>query len=62
MEEKNFILEFIEVYRNLLVLWQVKSKSYSNRIEKRSSTSIKKNFKLRKEICGPKNKLSAYCV
>ena len=40
MEEKNFILEFIEVYRNLPALWQVKSKSYTNRIEKNAQYKI----------------------
>lgn len=31
MEEKNFILEFVEVYRSLPALWNVKGKEYSNR-------------------------------
>lgn len=40
MEEKNFILEFIEVYRSLPALWQIKSKDYSNRNVKNSQYSI----------------------
>jgi hypothetical protein len=33
-DEKSFILDFIEVYRSLPALWNVKSKNYSNRIKK----------------------------
>ncbi len=33
-DEKNFILEFIEVYRSLSALWDVTSKEYTNRIKK----------------------------
>lgn len=33
-EERNFILECIEVYKNLPALWNVKSKDYSNRQKK----------------------------
>ncbi|XP_055910563.1 uncharacterized protein LOC129944929 [Eupeodes corollae] len=31
MEDTNFMLELIEVYRSLPVLWNIKSKEYSNR-------------------------------
>ena len=38
--KKNFFFKFIEVYRNLPALWQIKSKSYSNRIEKNAQLEI----------------------
>ena len=34
-DERNFILEYIEVYRSLPALWNVNSKDYSNRIKKK---------------------------
>ncbi|XP_037820473.1 uncharacterized protein LOC119609672 [Lucilia sericata] len=34
MKNKKFILEFIEVYRSLPALWQIKSKEYYNKKEK----------------------------
>jgi hypothetical protein len=33
-EERKFLLECIEVYRNLPALWKVKSKEYSDRNKK----------------------------
>ena len=40
MAKNNFIFEFIEVYRNLPALWQVKSKLYSNRLGKNEQYEI----------------------
>lgn len=40
MNDKNFIIEFIEVYRSLPALWQVKCKEYSNRIVKNAQYEV----------------------
>jgi hypothetical protein len=34
-DERKFILECIEVYHSLPALWNVKSKDYSNRMDKK---------------------------
>jgi len=34
-DKRKFILECIEVYHSLPVLWNVKSKDYSNRMKKK---------------------------
>jgi hypothetical protein len=34
-DERKFILECVEVYHSLPALWNVKSKDYSNRMEKK---------------------------
>jgi uncharacterized protein YfbU (UPF0304 family) len=39
-DERNFILECIEVYHSLSALWNVKSKDYSNRMKKINNTNI----------------------
>jgi hypothetical protein len=39
-DERKFILECIEVYHSLPALWNVKSKDYSNRMEKNNNTNI----------------------
>jgi uncharacterized protein YfbU (UPF0304 family) len=39
-DERKFILECIEVYHALLVLWNVKSKDNSNRMKKKNNTNI----------------------
>lgn len=38
-ESQNFILEFIEVYRSLPALWDIRSKEYANRDIKNSQYS-----------------------
>jgi hypothetical protein len=39
-DERNFILECIEVYHSLPALWNVKSNDYSNRMNKMNNTNI----------------------
>lgn len=39
-EEQNFILDFIEVYRSLPALWDIKSKDYANRDAKNAQYTI----------------------
>jgi hypothetical protein len=40
-DERKFILERIELYHSLPALWNVKSKDYSNRINKMNNTNIR---------------------
>jgi hypothetical protein len=37
-DERNFVLESIEVYRSLAALWNLKSKDYSNRVKKKKNS------------------------
>lgn len=40
MSEKQFITEFLEVYKNYPCLWKIKSKEYSDRYAKSQASQI----------------------
>lgn len=40
MDKKDFLVEFIELYRSYPCLWKVKSQDYSNKLKKKTKHMV----------------------